>query len=161
MPASSIVPSFVVRCRAHRRTVFPPFLPLRCGAVIVVNISPLIRYFCSANRRTAKEEHVIAAMAAQLDELKASQATLVGELKVAVKVVLAALANGPKRAVRAAAKVLADLRMEFVKAATAPAAKAAMRAVTKALADLRMESVKEVLAPLADRLIADWSLTSI
>jgi len=94
-------------------------------------------------------------MAAQLDELKASQATLVGELKVAVKVVLAARANGPKTAVKAAAKVLADLRTEFVKAATAPAAKAAMRAVTKALADLRMALVKEVLAPLADRLIAD------
>ncbi len=78
-----------------------------------------------------------------------------GELKVAVKVVLAVLANGPKRAVRAAAKVLADPRMEFVKAATAAAAKAAMRAVTKALADLRMELVKEVLAPLAARLIAD------
>jgi hypothetical protein len=106
--------------------------------VIVVNISPLIRYFCSANQRTAKEERVIAAMAAQLDELKASQATLVGELKVAVKVVLDALANGPKTAVRAAAKVLADLRTEFVKAATAAATKAAMIAVTKALADLRI-----------------------
>ncbi len=106
----------------------PPFLPLRRGAVIVVNKSPLIRYFCSANRRTAKEELVIAATAAQLDELKASQATLVSELKVAVKVVLAVLANGPK---------------------------AAMRAGTKALADLRITIVKEVLAPLADRLIAD------
>ncbi len=118
--------------------------------MIVVNISPLIRYFCSANRRTAKKELVIAAMAAQLDELKASQATLVGELKVVVKVALAVLANGPKTAVKVVAKVLADLRT-----VTAPAAKAAMRAVTKALADLRMELVKEVLAPLADRLIAD------
>jgi hypothetical protein len=123
--------------------------------VIVVNISPLIRYFCSANRRTAKEERVIAAMAAQLDELKARQATLVGELKVAVKVVLAVLANGPKTAVKAVAKVLADLRTEFVRAATAAAAKTAMRALTKASADLRISIVKEVLAPLADRLIAD------
>ncbi len=97
-------------------------------------------------------------MTAQLDELEASQ---VGELKVAVKVVLAALANGPKTAVRAVAKVLADLRTEFVKAATAPAAKAAMREVTKALADLRISLVKEVLAPLADRLIADSSPTAI
>ncbi len=99
---------------------------------------------------------MIAASAAKLDELKAaSQATLVGELKVEVKVVLAVLANGPKRAVRAAVKVLADLRTEFVKAATAPAAKAAMRALTKALADLRIALVKESPAPLADKLIAD------
>ncbi len=94
----------------------------------------------------------MAAMAAQLDELMASQATLVSELKAAVKVVLDALANGPKTAVRVVAKVLADLRTEFVKAAIATAAKAAMRAATKALADLR---VALVLAPLADRLIAD------